>query len=665
MAVCYQESDLPVLGGKQSSAIISSLLNCKKVKSDTYSIKKPEKVYATYGIPTNEVLLGYCKGTVPLMPLTMAGIVFTNKGVYFDPAPPNSHYDKIRKIPYTDLGKYILVQEGDHGPALAYTANTSIKLYTDTIFAVNLAAKDTIDILQKLQDELLASDPVVKQQFIDLGQSIILSAKDDIFCGTLNDTTNKLLEILIQNVNTSDAAAKAKAESIYRSCNFNAYYSFVNALPQTVSMQMREDLKVPDSLFAKKFIADLSNMENHFPRYYLEQIISNLLAETSQSILSLRIILYAAIRSFDDKSFHKAMEHLQRHSRNSEIAFFERQRGCYYNAQMLHVYNSIKHGKPVQDDWIHMHDSIGLTPLHYALILGAQTAANQLLQLKLWSNSNNLKQTETDWIYNYEVLAAGTKCFSPHYLLRFTNERVCELHGSVKNLQTEFGNSVQVLDMLDTQEHRMQSELNRLERIHADYEEIQAMRDSLDELHEEKKRADEEQFEIFTNWESAKEELSQLEDELSSKAQKQFSTIAKSPDSFVRYICKIYLNPDFLHSVLFSTSKQGNIILYKHNNLYFVAPDFAEIDSKLAIEIDEFSNSDNTEDDLEQERCVPLTPPYGTSWFSVNAHSDVTILKAEYRALTKKHHPDVCQHPDSNSAMQQITEEYEELLRNT
>ena len=664
MAVCYRESDLPVLGGKQSSAIISSLLNCKKIKSDIYSIKKPEKVYAAYGIPSNEVLLAYCKGTVPLMPLTMAGIVFTNKGVYFDAAPPNSYRNNVRKILYDDLGKYIFIQEGEHGPALAYTADTSIKLYTDTVFAVNLAAKETVDILQKIQNELLASSPTAKQQFIDLGESIISSAQDDIFCGMLSDTTNKLLEILIHNATTADFAAKAKAESLYRSCNFTAYYRFVNTLPKTVSTQMCDDLKAPDSLFAKKFIVDLSNMDNSFPRYYLEQIISNLLSETSHSILSLRIISYAAIRTYDDKSFQTAMENLQRHSRNDEIIFFEKLKGCYYNTQMLRVYNSIKHGKPVQDDWIHMHDSIGLNPLHYAIILGAETVADQLLQLKSWPNFDGPTQTEIDWIYHYEVPAAGAKGFSLYYLLRCTNEKVRELHEAVENLQTEFGNSVQVMDMLNAQERRTLSELNRLERMHADYEQIRTMRDSLDELYEEKKRADEEQAEIFKNWEAAKEELPRLEAELSSKARKQFLAMSKSPDPFVQYVYKLYIDHDYLHSVLRSTSKEDNAILYKNGNLVFVAPNFAEIDSKLAVDIDNCSKVDEAGDDIEQERRVPITPPYGTSWFSVNAHSNATILKAEYRALAKKYHPDVCQHPDSNSAMQQITAEYEDLLQN-
>lgn len=60
-----------------------------------------------------------------------------------------------------------------------------------------------------------------------------------------------------------------------------------------------------------------------------------------------------------------------------------------------------------------------------------------------------------------------------------------------------------------------------------------------------KKRADEENFDIFRNWEAAKEELFQLEEELSSRAKKQFFIMGKSPDSFVQYVYKLYIDPDF------------------------------------------------------------------------------------------------------------------------
>ena len=138
--------------------------------------------------------------------------------------------------------------------------------------------------------------------------------------------------------------------------------------------------------------------------------------------------------------------------------------------------------------------------------------------------------------------------------------------------------------------------------------------------------------------------------------------LRNSEEPLAKFLFRLYFEPDFLYSILSGTQTKKETKLYKYADLYFVAPDFAEIDPSLAVDMDYYENIENN---LKLDGHTPITPSYGTSWFSVNAHSDVTILKAEYRALAKKYHPDVCQHPDSNSAMQQIIAEYEELLRNT
>ena len=74
--------------------------------------------------------------------------------------------------------------------------------------------------------------------------------------------------------------------------------------------------------------------------------------------------------------------------------------------------------------------------------------------------------------------------------------------------------------------------------------------------------------------------------------------MSKSPDPFVQYVYKLYIDPDYLHSVLRSTSKEDNAILYKNGNLVFVAPNFAEIDSKLAVDIDNCTKVDEAGDDI-------------------------------------------------------------------
>ncbi len=49
--------------------------------------------------------------------------------------------------------------------------------------------------------------------------------------------------------------------------------------------------------------------------------------------------------------------------------------------------------------------------------------------------------------------------------------------------------------------------------------------------------------------------------------------------------------------------------------------------------------------------------PYGSSWFSPQAHSDENILNAEYRKLAKQYHPDLCKQNDAKEIFQEITNE--------
>ena len=56
--------------------------------------------------------------------------------------------------------------------------------------------------------------------------------------------------------------------------------------------------------------------------------------------------------------------------------------------------------------------------------------------------------------------------------------------------------------------------------------------------------------------------------------------------------------------------------------------------------------------------------PYGSSWFSPQAHSDENILNAEYRKLAKQYHPDLCKQNEAKEIFQEITNEKNNILNN-
>ena len=85
---------------------------------------------------------------------------------------------------------------------------------------------------------------------------------------------------------------------------------------------------------------------------------------------------------------------------------------------------------------------------------------------------------------------------------------------------------------------------------------------------------------------------------------------------------------------------------------YFIAPKDAGITSKDANELD--GNAQDTFD--------PVEKPYGDSWFSPEAHSDINVLRTEYHNLAKTYHPDVSSLTHSTQVFQEILQEHTEII---
>ena len=61
------------LNGSWHDAIMLERGKCKKICYDMRSLKSLEKIRTRYGIPTDEKILAFCKGTLPLLGITEEG----------------------------------------------------------------------------------------------------------------------------------------------------------------------------------------------------------------------------------------------------------------------------------------------------------------------------------------------------------------------------------------------------------------------------------------------------------------------------------------------------------------------------------------------------------------------------------------------------------------
>ena len=85
---------------------------CRKISFDVGSIRKINRVYEEYGIPTNEQILAFAKSNLILAPLTLAGVVFTEKAVYFTPRHEKEDGTKLGRIPYASIGRIFCFKRG-------------------------------------------------------------------------------------------------------------------------------------------------------------------------------------------------------------------------------------------------------------------------------------------------------------------------------------------------------------------------------------------------------------------------------------------------------------------------------------------------------------------------------------------------------------------------
>lgn len=100
----------------------------------------------------------------------------------------------------------------------------------------------------------------------------------------------------------------------------------------------------------------------------------------------------------------------------------------------------------------------------------------------------------------------------------------------------------------------------------------------------------------------------------------------RSSSRTVQYLLHLYSDPDYLEKVL---SSKGSWRLYTTDGGFFYMASEGEIESHRPSE------------DNANEETIGLERLFGDSWFSEKAHTDMKVLKKEFRELAKKYHPDV------------------------
>lgn len=646
---------------------------CSKVSFDLNKIRDLPKISRTYHIHNGEYIVVHCKSTLSLISLAVDGIIFTNRAIYIH---PNSAKElPSNRFAYADLCNYLITQENERGSIHLQNEKADYQIYDSTLVFKNTAGKEILLILETIQEKLLDASPFAQAQFNQQVQWTLSMARNEMNHGILSARAKALLNVLVSKTSYKKDTVFLIAESIFRLCNRKKYQAYLDSVVDTLSPADISELQQSTNKFLSTLISQISDLDHSFTEEYLNKTYLNIEGDYLKSTSDLfnvpsvdepylHVLAYCLIRNNDLSGAQKAIERIRRQFGDEHIASLEYFKGVFRNRQMLTIYNAICAGKNIDKAWYSICDSYGLTLLHYTLILKNNTVAEHILTVL---NSHKLPPLPEDidisWMYDYTLLACGTQSKMKEQVFSLFDPDMIRLEKEIAKLKINVAKYDFQLGSISTMQGQCKNKISYVEQNDPFSSELSELYSQKDELADVYRDCLNKKFEAEKEVEDKEKQRVPTYNDAVRYALNNLDKLRNSEDPLARLLFRLYFEPDFLHRVLTATSEQENTKLYKYADVYFIAPDFAEIDPKLTVKTDTTPNNGMNQDVPVIDGYMPITPPYGTSWFSANAHSDVTILKTEYRALAKKYHPDVCQHPDSNTAMQQITAEYEALQR--
>ena len=334
------------------------------------------------------------------------------------------------------------------------------------------------------------------------------------------------------------------------------------------------------------------------------------------------------------------------------------------------MFDAISKNKMPEDRQLHWKDSVGLTPLHYAIILRQEDIVETLLEKQKWQHPSPLSD-EID-VYDYNVVAYCADYPNRELIFNKTSDLIAAQNRSVKALRRKVWFKKRRIDVQNQTEKSLRNMIQGGKRNNAPQEKIDSYYIHLDTIINLRQETMQEILELESDIAEIEAEISAITEtgllDVMSIAQE----IRVKNDPLANYLLRIFSDSDCLKHILYHSSHQCN--LYCYNGFFFVTPSDVQIDLS-AFNQNKYSdfngsatyNQDNRyqeEPYAEKKHAEPVVRPFGDSWFSPEAHRDRKKLKSEFNKLAKQYHPDVSKHPLSHKIIQEILNERATILEN-
>lgn len=653
------------IGTDSKSDILAAIAdNCQKVSLAVWDIRKPEKIYDTYKIPNNEEIIAFCKGGI--LGLKVSGIVFTDKAFY-----PEANANEQNRIPYIDLCNFIITRQYDetsgsylsnHGGVYLRNQKKEIEIFGSTIIARNIAAEEIFKILIATQKELCNKNKSANSKMKNMIDEIFSSYKNKLKHGEILSSDSLMLKGISTISQYSEKAILLLAENEYRSFDEDSYSSFLERTP------FKSSVDNLSKTFSQNFISDLSNFKNQISENYLEKVCFNIEKKNIDTLSEEETVIYILILmhlhrfGYAKQIIATAKEKFG----NEKICQAENLLLLYGHKLMKKVYTAILNGERLETKFIDISDGLGLTPLHYQLILN-NNKVDDIIALKNWNEDFlYLKSNELTKIYDYGLLATIKHYSKLDNIIEYTDPKISNLKDNLIRLREEENSAAAAIESIDKCLYDARRQMSRLKE-NGDFSAISNLKNSIEELDNSKTKAEK-------MWMECMQMISKLNDEIIAEIENKKHKLLNNLNNLtaanlpiINLLLELYENIDIknnLKNILFNEN-QCCFNVYNYDGHSFLLPDNFVLNLPFyKIEIrDDGTVFQMIENSKEKENST-TGKLYGSSWFSSEAKTKQETLVSEYRKLVKLYHPDVCQEEFASKYFVEITEEYESILSN-
>lgn len=599
------------------------------------------KLYATFQIPEEEEILSSHVHT--MLGMITDGVVETRQALYLHESHRGE--DGSARIPYSVICEYIAFQTGERDPVCLYYWDGSER---EILGGTLVDAKIGPALVQRIQDvqaQLLDQDPDCEEQLDKVARRAIEEGRSAVRHNGLSPRLTYIL-LYLRRFETYrrdilSLVAQDHAQQYTQSDYAQRMEEFCGA-----DDALLQELLAARGTFVKTFVQDMLNLSFEMDRPRLGVILDRLSKEENSgfSQFELGVLAVRALRFNEVERFAAALES----TGNGAAAQKLRRFSCVYrNRVMKKVFETLRRGEEIEKVYLNVSDGFGLTALHYAMILNENDVVCKVLSQKKWMETD-IDPPYLDYI-DLAMLLRGPNCAAEMFVRETKTARKLLRRGTrneILKVGVDIGEQILGSLLINAEQNRMNASydeeyddwgLDDDDEGEPTPVDPEFARDLGEEAREAIKDSD-------TKWQT------ELYNYVADRIQMSELTIAqwksgKSP--LFTYLLKLYTDPDYLYEVLGSSIDRFKLL--RRGDYYFIAP--ADMETMIW---EESAAADSATGATER--------PYGNSWFSKEAHVDIQTLRKEYRALVKEYHPDVCTRPNSTEIIQEIFNEYSEIL---